>query len=198
MGGEWEAEIRRWGTGMEDRSGGIGVVVNQIESRGSVTLRSSSPHDHPRIDPGYFADGGNTPVRVGSGGESGSGSKDIQALMFGIRRAVALAQTEPFASLIDWDKGLMGVRKDFDWNDDEALEAYIRQGGGTTWHYSCTCKMGDLADPMVVTDERLRVRNIDGLRVADASVMPQVRGVVKTSYKIARCWLRQCCCGPRR
>ena len=56
-------------------------------------------------------------------------------------------------------------------SDDEMLE-YIRDYGSTIFHPTSTCRMGQ--DDMAVVDERLRVRGLDALRVADASVMPTV------------------------
>ena len=53
---------------------------------------------------------------------------------------------------------------------DKALEAEIRTNLGTYSHPSGTCRMG--SDPQSVVDPQLRVRGIQGLRVADASIMP--------------------------
>jgi len=50
------------------------------------------------------------------------------------------------------------------------LLAYAKQFGGTVFHPTSTCKMG--IDPMAVVDPKLRVHGIQGLRVADASIMP--------------------------
>jgi choline dehydrogenase len=55
---------------------------------------------------------------------------------------------------------------------DEQLLAYARERGGTVYHPTSTCKMG--SDPMAVVDAELRVAGIEGLRVADASIMPTV------------------------
>src|SRR5690606_24402643 len=55
---------------------------------------------------------------------------------------------------------------------DEALLEFARNNGATIFHPSGTCKMGPESDPMAVVDERLRVRQIAGLRVIDASAMP--------------------------
>jgi choline dehydrogenase len=57
---------------------------------------------------------------------------------------------------------------------DDALDAYIQREVTTAQHISCTCKMGPDSDPMAVVDQYLRVHGVEGIRVADASVMPQV------------------------
>jgi 5-(hydroxymethyl)furfural/furfural oxidase len=58
--------------------------------------------------------------------------------------------------------------------DDEALSAHVRANIAGTFHVSCTCRMGAAEDPDAVVDPDGRVRRIEGLRVADASVMPKV------------------------
>ena len=58
--------------------------------------------------------------------------------------------------------------------DEEALEAYVRRSVSGGGHVTTTCRMGAADDPMAVTDPAGRVRGTDGLRVADASVMPEV------------------------
>lgn len=57
--------------------------------------------------------------------------------------------------------------------DDELLEA-ARHYGNTTFHVMGTCRMGPQSDSTAVVDDELRVRGIDGLRVIDASVMPEM------------------------
>jgi choline dehydrogenase-like flavoprotein len=59
---------------------------------------------------------------------------------------------------------------------DAQLEAYVRQYTNTTYHPVGTCKMGPASDPMSVVDAQLRVHGIDGLRVADASIIPDIIG----------------------
>jgi choline dehydrogenase len=59
-----------------------------------------------------------------------------------------------------------------DVNSDEEMLAYIRDFGSTIFHPTSTCRMGQ--DDTAVVDERLRVRGLEALRVADASVMPTV------------------------
>ena len=57
-------------------------------------------------------------------------------------------------------------------NTDEEWLEYARSAGGTVYHPTSTCRMGQ--DPLAVVDERLRVRGIERLRVVDASIMPNV------------------------
>jgi choline dehydrogenase len=59
-----------------------------------------------------------------------------------------------------------------DVNTDEEMLEYVREQGSTIFHPTSTCRMGQ--DDMAVVDERLRVRGLQSLRVADASVMPTV------------------------
>jgi choline dehydrogenase len=66
------------------------------------------------------------------------------------------------------EESLPGMRVQ---TDDELLD-YARRNGGTCYHASCTCMMGQHA--MAVVDSELRVHGLDGLRVIDASVMPAV------------------------
>jgi 5-(hydroxymethyl)furfural/furfural oxidase len=58
--------------------------------------------------------------------------------------------------------------------DDDKLEAFVRKAAIGVWHASCTCRMGADNDPMAVTDNAGRVRNVSGLRVVDASIFPVV------------------------
>ena len=60
------------------------------------------------------------------------------------------------------------------WRSDEALDGWLRRNISTSYHISGTCKMGPADDPMAVVDRQLRVRGVSGLRVADASIMPDV------------------------
>ena len=57
---------------------------------------------------------------------------------------------------------------------EEELEYHIKRSLLTTWHFSCTARMGPVEDSSCVCDPRLRVKGIQGLRCADASIMPTV------------------------
>ena len=57
---------------------------------------------------------------------------------------------------------------------DEAIDEFIRQKVESAYHPSCSCKMGSESDPMTVVDPETRVIGVDGLRVVDSSIMPQI------------------------
>ena len=57
---------------------------------------------------------------------------------------------------------------------DAELETFVRRDSDTTYHGAGTCKMGPATDAMAVVDATLTVRGVQGLRVADASIMPEV------------------------
>ncbi|MFC4625555.1 GMC family oxidoreductase [Daeguia caeni] len=120
------------------------------ESRGTVTLRSTNPLDAPVIHPNYLAT-----------------QTDQQTLLAGIRIAHRIAQTEPLKSTI-----IREVRPVADKNNDEELLDWARNNSTTIYHPTGTCRMG--VDEWAVVDERLRVRGIEGLRVADCSIMPEI------------------------
>ena len=56
--------------------------------------------------------------------------------------------------------------------DDDALDLWLKRNSGTSHHISGTCKMGPDSDPLAVVDQHLKVKGLEGLRVADASIMP--------------------------
>jgi choline dehydrogenase len=139
------------GGGSPDRHGfHFGAYINRPTSTGTVRLGSAHPFDPPVIDPNYLAT-----------------AKDRWLAVEIVRHARRIAHAKPFEAI--------GAREIFpgpEAQSDEAILDYIRRTGSTTWHLSCTCKMG--VDEMAVVDPELRVHGIEGLRVADASVMPTV------------------------
>ena len=85
-----------------------------------------------------------------------------------IRLCVRLADHPSFSSIV-----LERVMPtDEELASDEELNDWLRRNSGTSHHISGTCKMGPDSDPMAVVDQHLKVKGIEGLRVADASVMP--------------------------
>ncbi len=120
------------------------------ESRGSLKIRSADPAAPPEIRINYLASEVDRATNV-------EGLKILRKIL----RAPALARY---------------VVEEVDPGDkvtsDEALLAYCRARGTTIYHPTSTCRMGN--DRLAVVDQRLRVRGIDGLRVIDASVMPDL------------------------
>lgn len=122
------------------------AILVQPQSRGSVKLRSSNPQDASIIDPSYLKD-----------------DADVQTLVKSIEVARAIANTKAFADL-NVGEVVPGT------TDQAAIEGFIRSQATTLWHPVGTCKMGQ--DANAVVDPQLRVHGVEGLRVADASVMP--------------------------
>ncbi len=118
------------------------------KSRGTVKARSADPHDAPEIRLNTLAE-----------------DDDVAAFVRAVRFAREIAAHEPFTSVITGElhPGPAAVT-------DEQIAAWVRQTASTTGHPACSAAMGSDTDS--VLDERLRVRGVAGLRVADASVFP--------------------------
>ncbi len=119
-------------------------------SRGAVTLKTASPKDAPRILFNYMAT-----------------EQDRQEMRAGIRLTREIFHQPAF----DKYRGNAVSPKD-DVQTDAEIDAHIRAHGESALHPSCTCRMG--TDDMAVTDGAGRVHGITGLRVVDASLMPDV------------------------
>ena len=128
------------------------VLQLRPESTGHLELVSNSPDDYPAIHPNYLAT-----------------QTDCETIVSGIKIARAICGAEPVKSLIteEYSPG-----RDVDPDDDEAILQWARNTATTIYHPTGTCKMGQ--DKMAVVDEKLKVRGISGLRVADASIMPVI------------------------
>jgi choline dehydrogenase len=128
------------------------VVVLHEKSRGWLTLGSANPLDPPRVQLNLFAD-----------------PADFDTARRGIRAARKIYSTLPQARLVGQE-----IRPGAALRTDAELDAYIRDTAQVTQHPVGTCSMGTGADAVV--DPELRVRGIEGLRIADASIMPTVPG----------------------
>ena len=120
------------------------------ESRGSLKIRSADPAAPPEIRINYLASEVDRATNV-------EGLKILRNIL----HAPAL---KPYV-VEEVDPGNKVT-------SDEALLAYCRARGSTIYHPTSTCRMGN--DALAVVDQRLRVRGIEGLRVVDASVMPDL------------------------
>ena len=120
------------------------------ESRGSLRIRSADPAAPPEIRINYLA----TEV---------DRTTNVEGLKI-LRRILRAPALKPYVV----DEVDPGAKV----STDEDLLNYCRQRGSTIYHPTSTCRMG--SDPLAVVDQRLRVRGLDGLRVVDASVMPDL------------------------
>ena len=132
---------------------GSHVTVLRPKARGTVSLASRDARAPLAIDPRFLEQ-----------------EDDLRLLMKGARIQRRILESAPF----DRYRGdmLYPVAAD----DDAALERGIRNRADSQYHPVGTCKMGPQGDPAAVVDERLRVHGLDGLRVADASIMPALIG----------------------
>ncbi len=139
---------------------GHGVVFGPIlvapESRGQIRLRSADPLAKPVIEPRYLSD---------------PGGVDRAAMMAGLRICARMAEAPALKGLL----GPIARPRDCTELNEETLERTLATCAHTLYHPLGTCRMG--SDEASVVDPQLRVRGVEGLRVADASVMPStVRG----------------------
>ncbi|WP_128379106.1 GMC family oxidoreductase [Streptomyces cavernae] len=138
---------------------GVSMTPNipKPRSRGRLYLTSPDPSVKPALDFRYFTD---------------EDDYDARTLVDGIRIAREIARTEPLAN---WLKREVcpgpGIRS------DEELSEYARKVAHTVYHPAGTCRMGDGSDELAVVDPELRIRGLDGIRVADASVFPTMTAV---------------------
>ena len=119
-----------------------------------MRLANRDPLAPAEVDPNYFSD-----------------DTDLEHLVRGIHQAREIAATQPLAAY--------GAREIFpgpECKSDDAIRATIRATCNTIFHPVGTCKMGPAADATAVVDASLRVRGVDGLRVADAAIMPRIVG----------------------
>jgi len=94
--------------------------------------------------------------------------RDRERLREAVRLCAQLLEQESYRGIVE----RRIEPTDEDLASDEALDAWLRRTVSTSQHISGTCKMGTDSDPMAVVDQRCRVRGLQGLRVVDASVMP--------------------------
>jgi choline dehydrogenase len=139
----------RPGQGLHKFSG-VSATVCQLrpDSRGSLKITTSNPSAHPSIVANYLAL-----------------ESDRRVLLDGMKLVRRVTSQPPFARHVIREH-LPGPGV----SSDDALMAYARAYSTTVFHPCGTCKMG--SDPKAVVDARLRVRGLEGLRVADASIMP--------------------------
>src|SRR5215469_9402617 len=136
-----------------DRAARISCTLGLPDGSGYVRLASADPSVQPSFNYCYLQH-----------------PNDIRRVRDGLRMAVRLLASDAYRDVVEHriyptDDGLA---------DDAALDLWIRQTVGTARHVSGTCKMGPDTDPRAVVDQYCRVKGIERLWVADASVMPRI------------------------
>ena len=129
------------------------IALLRPVSRGELKLTSTSQYVQPSLDYNYLSE-----------------PFDRQRLRHGIRQALEIAQNEGLREFL----GERISPDDPDLASDEALDAWMLREAVTFSHISGTCRMGASSDPMAVVDQQGRVRGLEGLRVVDASIMPDL------------------------
>ncbi len=130
----------------------IRVAVLRPESRGSVELGSSDPNSPPLIRQSFL-----------------TRESEWRILREGLRMAQHIGHQTSLTDFIDHQVAPLG-------GSSGAIDAHIRESAITVHHPACTCRMGSPRDPDSVVDHELKVLGVRGLRVIDASVMPDLVG----------------------
>lgn len=131
-----------------ERTWGCVTILGKPKSRGQLTLGSRDPKQQAIIDPAYFRH-----------------PEDMETMVKGVRLARKIAGGNALRVF-----GNFAVLPPAMVESDSALATFIEHNAMTTFHFAGTCRMGDDADAVV--DSELRVRGVQGLRVADASITP--------------------------
>ena len=135
--------------------GGVRIqcILELADGKGEVHLSANDPHVQPSLNYHYLEE-----------------ERDVERLREAVRISMKLLENEAFASIVD--KVLQPSEEVL--ASDEALDAWMRQTVFNTTHASGTCKIGPASDPMAVVDQRLSIHGLENIKVADASVMPNV------------------------
>ncbi len=129
------------------------VTLQRPLSEGRIRLASKDPYEQPKIEINLLSE-----------------ESDRAKMMDGLKRAWAIAKSMPIKKLTT-----LIVRPDAATMADEtAMEQYLHENVTHLVHPVGTCKMGPASDPLAVVDQYGRVHGLEGLRVADASIMPDL------------------------
>lgn len=141
---------------LSDVKASYGLTINSCVtrplSRGTVTLASGDPADMPLVDPNYLAE-----------------PEDLRLAIGGLRRAREILRSEPLRGMVAQEVFPGPAAQ-----DDASLAAHAKRFVKTVYHPAGTCAMGRDNDTQAVLTTELKLRGIAGLRVIDASAMPNI------------------------
>ena len=130
--------------------GTASICYTRPKSRGDVSLVRDNGGLRAAIQPNYL-----------------DRDEDLQGMLRGVKILRKIINTPPFSGYLEGEHGAGATA-----GTDEEIINHIRNNAATIYHPVGTCKMGN--DKMSVVDDRLRVRGLSGLRIADASIMPLI------------------------
>ena len=138
-------------TGMPPSAFGNYPCLYLAEGAGELKLRSTDPHVQPVLDYNYFVE-----------------PFDRERMREGVRICLELGQQQAYREIVD--KRIDPT--DADVQSDQTLDDWMDRAALTSHHISSTCKMGPSSDSMAVVDQCGKVHGLEGIRVVDASIMP--------------------------
>lgn len=124
-------------------------------SRGTLRLASSDPQTPPLLDPMYLTD-----------------ERDLEVGIAAFKKAREVVSSQPLKDLIGHE--VLDPEIPFPSRSEEYMVEYIKKHCATVYHPCGTARIGPPGDKEAVLDLKMRVRGIQGLRVADASIMPSI------------------------
>lgn len=136
------------------------VILLHPKSRGTLRLKTNNPFDYPEINPEFLSD---------------AEGEDIERMYQGIQIALELLETEAFKNLnVELINASMAACKDLEYLSKDYWYCQLKQLTAHSHHPVGTCKMGPRPSRGAVVDHELKVHGVEQLRVADASIIPEI------------------------
>jgi choline dehydrogenase len=130
----------------------VHVGPNKPSSRGRIWINSADPHDKPSIQFNYLS--------------TEQDKQDWRDCIRLTREILAQPALDPFRG--------NEIQPGLAVESDDDIDQWIRHNVESAYHPSCSCKMGDVSDPMTVVDSQCRVIGISNLRIVDSSIFPTI------------------------